>query len=340
MPKKLIYLLTSLLILCVALYFITQTSSNTIQNDQSNFAVKDTSSISKIFIADTDGKTTLLYKQDGIWYLDEKGENRARKDAVEYILKILPTLSIKAPISERSRPAMIKRLATKHRKVEIYMDGNDKPSKTIFIGDATQDHYGNLALLESSKSGRSQIPYYIQSDGKRGHLLPIFFTEESDWAYTSVFEYTKENIKKVSIEYPLNSEKSFEIVQNNNNVNVLQNGKEAKNIDAFFASVYLENFEKVFYEIADYKLSPSQVDSVVSQVPFAVITVEGKNNSDKIKLIRKDFVKSTVAFEEDADKVADYDPDRCYGIYKNKLVLCQYYTFDKLLLEYQDFLKK
>lgn len=338
MPKKLFYLLASLLVLAVALYFISQNSGNTLKTDQTEFAVTDTASITKIFIADTQGNSTLLKRINGEWYLDEEGENMARKDAVDYILKILPTLSIKAPVATNSVPAMIERLNIFHKKVEIYFDGEQSPSKTIYIGDATQDHYGNLALLETKKNGKGKTPYYIQSDGKRGHLSPIFFTNELEWAHTSVFEFKPEEIKRIAVNYPEFPGKSFEIVKQDTSLMVKNPKTEAKGaFDKFFTEVYLNNYEKVFYETEDYILDAQQTDSLLQIIPFATITVETTKGTKSISLIRK---KSEISTIDLVEQIVPYDKDRCYGIFNNKIILCQYFTFDKLLLDYRDFFKE
>lgn len=338
MPKKLIYLLASLLFLAIALYFISQNRGNTFQSDLTDFAVKDTNNISKIFIADTFGKNILLKKINGEWYLDENGETKARKDAVDYILKVLPTLSIKAPVAAKSIDAMIKRLTIFHKKVEIYFGDEKTPSKTIYIGDATPDHYGNLALLETKKNGKGKVPYYIQSDGKRGNIGPAFFTEPLDWIHTSIFEYEPEEIENLSITYPASIENSFEISKTNDGYTVTNpNSKEKGEVDPFFTEIYLDNYKKVFYETEEYIFGKEQIDSLLQIQPFAIISVTGKNGTEKISLIRKSGFDRTVSFD---DENPEFDQDRCYGIYDKKIVLCQYYTFDKLLLQYKNFLKQ
>lgn len=338
MPKKLIYLLASLLFLAVALFFISQNRGNTFQSDLTDFAIKDTASVSKIYIASSTGESVLLQKIDDVWYLDSEGNTLARKDGIAYILKLLPTLSIKAPVAANSIDAMIKRLSIKHKKVEIYMNGEKMPSKTIYIGDATQDHYGNLALLETKKNGKGKVPYFIQSDGKRGTIAPAFFTSPLDWVHTSVFEYNTDEINSVSIEYPDANESSFTIRRVDTGFTVTGPGAQPNDsIDPFFTEVYLNNYEKVFYETEEYKLDKEQVDSLLQIEPFAIITVNGNNKSESIQLIRKKGFLRAVSFDSTNP---EYDTDRCYGIYKKKIVLCQYYTFDKLMLQYKNFLKQ
>ena len=338
MPKKLIYLLASLLFLAIALFFITQNRGNTFQSDLTEFAVKDTANISKIFIADTDGRSVLIKRIGNEWYLDEEGKTKARKDAIGYILKILPTLSIKAPIASNSVDAMIKRLAIFHKKVEIYFDGEKMPSKTLYIGDASQDHYGNLALLETKKNGKGKVPYYIQSDGKRGTIGPAFFTAPLEWVHTSVFEYSPSEITSVSIKYPSANESSFVINKTDSGFTVSSPSQQpGDSIDPFFTEVYLNNYEKVFYETEEYTFGKEQVDSLLKIEPFAIITVASEGKRDSIQLIRKKGFLRAVSFDSENP---EYDTDRCYGIYDKKIVLCQYYTFDKLMLQYKNFLKQ
>jgi hypothetical protein len=338
MPKKLLYLLVALLFLAVALFFISQNRGSTFQSDLTDFAVKDPNHITKIFIADTEGKSILLKKIDNEWFLDEEGITKARKDAIQYILKVLPTLSIKAPVAKNSIEAKIKRLAISHKKIEIYLDGEKMPSKTIYLGDTTKDLYGNLALLETKKNGKGKVPYYIQSDGKRGNIRPAFFTEPLEWVHTSVFEYSPEEIESISIEYPAAPESSFTIKKVDSKYTVSNaNALPEDTVDQFFTEVYLSNYEKVFYETEEYKMGKNEVDSLLQIEPFAIISVTSKNRSESIKLIRKKGFLRAVSFDSTNP---EYDTDRCYGIFNKKIVLCQYYTFDKLMLQYKNFLKQ
>jgi hypothetical protein len=60
MNKRITISLLILISLAIAAYFITRESKSSIKKELKDFAVKDTAAITKIFMADTEGKQVLL----------------------------------------------------------------------------------------------------------------------------------------------------------------------------------------------------------------------------------------------------------------------------------------
>ena len=82
----------------VAAYFATQ-DKGTIKQELKDFAVKDTSLVTKIFMADkANNKILLERKQGGTWRVNEN--IIPRKDAVDVLLSTLSSIQIKSPVSK------------------------------------------------------------------------------------------------------------------------------------------------------------------------------------------------------------------------------------------------
>ena len=109
----------------ITFYFNTQNTKGTLKKELTNFAVKDTSSITKIFLADKQNHTVLLERQtNGSWMLNKKYQ--VREDAIKLLLTTMKELSVKAPVGKQAFENVVKRLATSAVKVEIYTNNESK----------------------------------------------------------------------------------------------------------------------------------------------------------------------------------------------------------------------
>ena len=100
-------------------------------------------------------------------------------------------------------------IATKATKVEIYQ-GDDKPSKVYYVGNATNDHQGTYMVLEID-GVKSTVPFVMFIPGNYGYLTSRFFTEAQQWRDAIVFKYAPEAIKSIEINYLETPEQSFVI---------------------------------------------------------------------------------------------------------------------------------
>ena len=133
-------LIVIVLLLAVAgvwLYF--NKRNNTIVEALRDFSVKDTSAVTKIFLADKSGKQTLFERQpDGTWLMNKS--TTARPDAVSTLLATIHDIEVRSPVGKAAYNNVIKKIAATAIKVEIY----DKNGliKTFYVGGATQDQLG------------------------------------------------------------------------------------------------------------------------------------------------------------------------------------------------------
>ena len=166
-------LVSIVLLLAISVYLILKNQTDTFKKDLTNFAVKDTASISKIFLADRTGKKVVLERISvSEWKVNGKFE--ARPQAIKLLLQTIHNISVKATVPKPAFNNVVKRLATGAVKVEIYK--HDELAKTYYVGGATQDSYGTYMIMENSTT-----PYIIWMQGFEGYLTPRYFTEENVW---------------------------------------------------------------------------------------------------------------------------------------------------------------
>ena len=129
-----------------------------------NFAIADTSLVTKIFIAGTNGESVLLERRSDTRFWTLNGKHLARKDATDLLLKSFARAEVKGAVPELKRSTVIRNLSGSGKKVEIYL-GDDKLDKTWYIGTATPSHTGTYMLLETPEEGKSQEPFIVHLEG-------------------------------------------------------------------------------------------------------------------------------------------------------------------------------
>lgn len=335
MNKNLIISVLAIISVGLLAYFLMQNDRTTITSEQSNFATEDTSAIAKIVISDTYGKQVKLSRNESNgWVLNDTLTPRA--EAIGFVLEAIHGFKVKSGVAKASLELLFKRIAAMHIKVDLYEADEKKPFKTIYISDSNKELSGNLALLET-KSGRSNTPFYIHLEGHKGIVKPIFFTNELEWMDTRIFKYPNLDFKSITVQNYTAPEQSFKVEKSDNGLAIfdLKNLQYLNGFDTLYAYDYVNQYQKVYYEVRDHYLNETQQDSITNQQPIYQVTVEEKDGSkNSIKLFEKGEVIRTIDFDvKDLEK----DRDRMYGLYKGNLVLCQKFTFNRILVNLDNF---
>lgn len=301
-------------------------NKGTIKKELSDFAVKDTSAITKIFLADKANNSVTLTRENYQWKINNK--YYARPDAINILLQTIASVDVKSPVSNRVLKNVIKRLATKSIKVEIYKD--KELSKVYYVGEATPDQSGTYMVLENSS-----VPFVTQIPGFTGYLSVRYFTDESLWRDNSVFIYSFNEIASVLIN--LNDKKqSYTVFNDGNNVFRIQDAdkKEIANVNVLKTKEFIALFRKVKCEAFLDKFFPEKrLDSLLKTQPFASISVTNrKGEVNSLKLFRRPNVGENY---DDKGELLPYNPDAMYGILNDnkKVISLQYFVLDPLLRE-------
>ena len=326
MNKNKITILVIFILTLIASWLFYNNRTGTIKEELRDFAVKDTASINKIFMADANGKKVTLEKT-GIrsWQVNRQYE--ARMDAIDVLLQTIYLLELKSPVSKASFDQVVKNIAGKSTKVEIYQGGN-KPVKTYFVGGATPDNSGTYMLLENSSA-----PFIIHIPGFTGYLTTRYFTDQEGWRSTDLFKYNIAEVKSVEVTYAEKPEDSFIIENISNGKLSLRStyyGQPIANFDTTALVEYLMNYQKINFEFIVNDIPPATLDSIVTHCKKFTITVtDDSGNKKMVNAFKKPVPEGTLNMN---NELIHFDQDRMYALINNDkdVVIIQHFVFDKL----------
>ena len=334
--KNLLYLLILLAVLVAAFFLLKKDPKTTLSEGRRDFAVEDTSVITKIFIANKDQKQVLLErKADGKnWTVN--GQYEANMYKVNLLLSTMAQLEVKTPVPDVDHNIVVKNLASSGRKVEIYE--GEKLVKTYYVGTPTADELGTFMLMEDS-----DIPYIIHIPGFNGYLTVRYFIEEKDWRTRSVFSYGYNDLASVKIDYPTHPEHSFTINVNGEESTIvpeISSIQKLENPDQSMLSYYASLFDKLNHEGYDIGEDTAKVDSIYNTQPFCIIRLQDKAGSaQSLRIHNKPVDKRTIQQSDDSGNPLTVDVERYYGFMgeEKDMILLQDYVFNRVFRRYQDF---
>lgn len=334
--KRNLILLAVLALTSAGVFWLYQNkSSKSFEDSFADFSVKDTASIDKIIISDTEGKMITLKRKAGFWSLNDSLE--ARPELINLALGAFRDVIIQSPIGAKAKENTIRFLAARHKQVQIFQNGSDTPTKIWYVGDANQSHFGTTLLQEIPGKGKADQPYIIELPWHKGFITPFFYADYLEWMATPVFRYRENDFKNITVQLYAKPEGSFSIdrVGRFYTVRSLASGKPLQKLDSLFVKDYIKGYEKLYFECYDKLLSPQQEDSVLQTSPlYRIAVTENDGQVNEIKIYRK---KAPSYDMEGELSVVKYDVDRYNGYYKNRFVMVQHYAFDKLLAELKNF---
>ena len=314
-----------------AWYFTTNQNTNLTGYDF-EFAVQDTAAVYKIFLADRNGKKVTLTRLNNVdWQLD--GKYKAQPNAVFNLLNTIKRVDLKYRLARNAVPNVVQDMAGEGIKVEIYNKNNDK-LKVYYVGGSDADGYGTYMMLEGSNE-----PYCTHIPGFDGGLRPRYFTDTDDWRDRMIFTLKPEEIKTVSVDYPLQKANSFRLTNDGNNSKVepfysttpqLQRPPTKGLVES-----YLSNYK--FLGIEGFENHNEKRDSVKTTAPFAYINlVTKKGDSTKLTLyalVPKNSHGDVIQNEKGQVTVERYLTESSTGDW----VLLQHYVWEKVFWGYPSF---
>lgn len=309
--------------------------TSTINKEASDFKFKDTASIDKIFLADKDGKQILLERKSGGWILN--GKYSVRPDILDLLLYTIKSVEVRSPVSKSGRNSVIKIMASKSTKIEIYSKG--EKVKQYYVGHPTQDHFGTYMILTDLETGENyEEPFITHIPGFDGFLSTRYNTDEIDWRDRLLINYRPPQIKQIKLDLYEIPDSSFIIDLFSMQRFGLKTKKGSIQFDEAKMKQYIAYFQNVNCEIVLAK-QDHLVDSLSkSAVPFATLTITDRNNENTVCEF---FHKQVVAGKNEEYGVNyKYDPDRLFVRYnKGKdYGVAQFYVFGKILQTYLYFL--
>lgn len=324
-----------------AIALILTNSRSTFKRALSDFAVDDTSTITRIFMSDKNNNTLTLARIDSNkWLVNNKYPGH--KYNIDMLLGTILHLEVREMVPKTARNNIIRELAANSVKVEIYqrvyridlfgrirLFPHEKLTKVFYVGGATQSNRGTYMIMEHSSQ-----PFVTYLPGFRGFVTPRFMPIEKYWRDYSIFRKNIYEIASVRVEFPSNPEWSF-MVKNNPDMKVelisLADHKTATDFDTLKVMNFLSSFRNINFEALLNDMEKHRKDSILASVPFHIITVTDTSGASKtIKTFRRQ------AKEGDTDingNPLPYDYDRMYALVNDgqDFTLVQFFVFDRII---------
>ena len=319
-----------LVIVSIAIYFVRNYDSQSTLRD---FAVEDTASITKIFLANKQGSAVTLEREGNHWTANKK--YTARRDFVNNLLTTIKKIEVSSPVSSAKLERVMKDLAVQGIKVEIYQ--GDDCVKVYYVGGVTEDNNVAYMILENS-----DLPFILSRPGFTGYLPVHYLPELSEWRERIAFNYNIDDIAKVYVEYP-NSDESFiaeRLGENNYNLKNIDGSSIDVPFDTLRVKEFVSRIKFVGFEtyILD-SLQAEKRDSLQNTEMMASFTIEDKSGA-KNKLVTYRRPNTTGLFDPEGN-LFEYDVDNLYGIINgNEVVILQYPIIDPITFYKSDFTKR
>lgn len=328
MKKNVVLIFSILIIVFLGWYtYKLMNKSNITDSELIAFNVEDIESVDKIVIKDLQEFEIELIKENGVW---KSSKNECvQQENVQFILDAFKNIEFKGYLPENSRKNQIKLMSVQHTKVDIYQNG--EWTKTWYIGTASQDHYGQVMLLDSDEFGKSDLPVIMKIKGLNGIIEPRFFADPRKWMCTNIFALPISEILDVDVKYIKEPIRSFRVHKEGVKLDVYQQNTKLAKVDTSMIFSYLNNFKKIHFEGPNYELSKKQVDSLKKTTPFVVLTLtETNKKKTKLRMFR---IKSDEPQQNEFGVMEDADMNKFWCEMPNgQLVKCQYFALNPILL--------
>ncbi|SFC52499.1 hypothetical protein SAMN05421780_106121 [Flexibacter flexilis DSM 6793] len=290
--------------------------TSTVEDWNADFAVRDTASITKIFISEKSGKTFTIKRQanSSLWTINDS--ILAQPGNISLLLKTIRSVKMRRPLAKAERPVVIKEMASRHKKVEIY--SNEKLLKTYYVGGEPGDLVGSYFLLEGSET-----PYVAYVPSFNGFISIHYRVEFPDWRYSGLFTSTPRSLQKISVQYPQSPKDNFTILSKGNHFELMG---VSQPLDSAKFYNYLSLYRAAHVEAYWPDFTPHKRDSVYNLPKYAIISVE---DIDKAK---SHTVELSLPFQEGAAFLGLLDD-------KKEIVTLQYRVATPLLVSKSYFLK-
>ena len=322
----LLIVIVILIIVSIAIFFVRNYDSQSTLRD---FAVEDTASITKIFLANKSGSAVTLERNGNGWTVNQ--QYTARRDFVNNLLTTIKKIEVSSPVSAAKMDRVMKDLAVQGIKVEIYQD--DKLVKTYYVGGVTEDNNGAYMILENSDK-----PFILSRPGFTGYLTVHYLPELSEWRERIAFNYNIDDIAKVYVEYP-DKDESFiaeRLGENSYNLKNIDGSSINEPFDTLRVKEFVSRIKFVGFEtyILD-SLQSEKRDSLQKTQMMASFTIEDKTGA-KSRLLTYRHPNTTGLFDPQGN-LFEYDIDNLYGIINGEVVILQYPIIDPITFYKSDF---
>ncbi|MFO8129941.1 MAG: DUF4340 domain-containing protein [Bacteroidales bacterium] len=342
MKKNRTALIITIILIIIAGILVVSNRNSSLRKEVSQFALQDTSSVTKVFLVDKNNNRVLLERGEQGWTLNKK--HHAHPFHTRDLLKTMSDLEVRSPVPKAARNNVLSRLASTGVKVEVYQEvpridffglfelfPREKRTKVYYVGGPTQDNLGTYMLMEGEDE-----PMIVFIPSFRGFVSARYSTKADDWRDHTVFNTPLEDIRSISIAFKENPRESYTVVNAGNEEFRLLAGldRQEQPYDTLRMLNFITSFSKLNYEaILNNSLPREYIDSVTSLPPAHIITLVDKtgDTTEMVTFRKKGF--SELYDEEKGIQLVPFDLDRLYALINGRqdFVLIQYFVFDDVL---------
>ena len=258
------------------------------------FSIQNTEAIGRISLYSKVYGHQEIIRRNNRWWINDS--TKARADAVENILKILPTIKVKYYPPKSAWEYMIHTVQQEGVKVS-FMDVDHHQIKSMYIGGTTNDERGTYAMIDGSTQ-----PYVIQSAGFDGNLGTRFKISNEEWRDRMIIDELYTDIEYVQLDYDQKPALGFRIEQSSeNNYKVYDESKHDIKSSLPLVKTYLQSLNKIGCEGIENDFVNKGL--VLASTPYATLTLKIKNKSSRtIKIYTMESVG-----EESLERMFVYD---------------------------------
>lgn len=350
MKKNRRFIIAVLVLGVIATALLLTNSKSTFKKALSDFAVDDTSNVTKIFMSDKNNNNLTLNRgKDGKWLVSNKYPGS--KANIALLLGTMRNVQMKETVPKGAIENVIKDMASFSVKVEIYqwkyridlfnsirLFPHEALTKVYYVGGPIQSNQGSYMIME-----HSSVPFVVYLPGLRGFVTPIYSPIEKYWRDYTIFKKTIQQIESVKMEFPSDPENSFEI-KNRQNMNLqfisLAGNQVVPIFDTLKVMNFLSAFRNINFEALMNDMDTHRKDSILKLTPYCIISLTDTSHfTNTIRTFRKGV---TTAEVDAMGNPAPYDLDRLYALVNDgkDFTLIQYFVFDKILRPKSFFIRK
>ncbi len=324
MNKNIIYFIAVVVLALLAWIFIFNKDKGSFGGDEKAFGVKDTASISRIYLADLSGKTIDVKRDGDGWVVN--GNVAARMDIINTLMTTFQQMEVNVPVAKSMYDKVVKDIAGNHVKVEVYNQSNKK-IRSFYIGPVSTAYNGNFMLVEGSKT-----PFVVHIPGFDGFISSRFVMDPALWKDRTVFNAKADGIERVQVDYPRVPDSSF-VIQRQSDDTFTFEGSVSGNANPEIVGFYLNQFSKLNCEV--YLQDSYKLDSIKGEMPVCTITLTDRKGDERAASVyyRPTTYRTKMQFTYEGDEI-QFDLDKFYCIMNGgqDLAIIQNFVFGKLFV--------
>ncbi len=336
MNRNLIAFLLLIALATGAYFLVIKKPWSTLKADETAFAVKDTASVGKIFIADMQGSKMTLERQKNIWVVNQ--QYQVRDDYMTVLLATIRNVTVSYPVQHAAMNKVVSELASHNKKVEIY-DTHGKLLKAYYVGGPSLNGMGTFMLMEESEN-----PYVTAIPGFQGVLETRYSTDAEAIRSTKIYGYHLNEMKQVKISYREKPDSSFTIEVLGPDSFDLKNAQGISIPPAVLSKEKLHSYLHLFSFInaEAFVNDLSKKDTILQQKPFCTVSVTDRANKEHpTNCYYMPLLKDSPMLYDKKGDPLEYDTDRYFATINNgsDFVIVQRFHFGRLLRNSGYFLK-